>query len=204
MGLEAIYPKKKTSSPDKQHEIYPYLLKDININHSNQVWSSDITYIQMEKGFLYLVAIIDWFSRFVISWRISNTLETSFCSEVLLEALSKAKPEIFNTDQGSRYTAEQFTGILKERGIRISMDGRGRALDNVFVERLWRTVKYENIYLVDYASVPDLEMTPLKKGLFWRAEVESGILRQQWAFGQAQRRETHVPRKQPAPAVRFS
>ncbi len=147
MGLEAIYPKKKTSIADKQHKIYPYLLKGLDINRPNQVWSSDITYIQMEKGFLYLVAVIDWFSRYVVSWRISNTMDTSFCTEALLDALSKGKPEIFNTDQGSQFTSLDFTNCLKDNDVKISMDGRGRYLDNIFIERLWRSVKYEYVYL---------------------------------------------------------
>ena len=147
MGLEAIYPKKKTSIADKQHRIYPYLLKKLEISHPNQVWSSDITYIQMEKGFLYLVAVIDWFSRYVLSWRISNTLETAFCVDALQDALSKGKPEIFNTDQGSQFTSLDFTGCLLNNDIKISMDGKGRWFDNIFVERLWRSVKYEYVYL---------------------------------------------------------
>jgi len=147
MGLEAIYPKKKTSIVDKQHKVYPYLLKGLDINRPNQVWSTDITYIQMEKGFLYLVAIIDWYSRYVISWRISNTMETQFCIDALQEALGKGMPEIFNTDQGSQFTSLDFTGCLLDNGIQISMDGKGRCLDNIFVERLWRSVKYEYVYL---------------------------------------------------------
>lgn len=147
MGLAAIYPKKKTGLPNKQHKIYPYLLRNLEINRPNQVWSSDITYIQMEHGFLYLVAIIDWFSRYVVSWRISNTMEASFCIEALQEALTKGRPEIFNTDQGSQFTGAGFTGCLLGNDINISMDGRGRYLDNIFVERLWRSVKYEYVYL---------------------------------------------------------
>ena len=152
MGLEAIYPKKKTSIANNEHKIYPYLLKNLDIVRPNQVWSSDITYIQMEKGFLYLVAIIDWFSRYVVSWRISNTMETSFCTDALQEALSKGKPEIFNTDQGSQFTSHDFTGCLRDNDVKISMDGRGRYLDNIFVERLWRSVKYEYIYLNSIAD----------------------------------------------------
>ncbi len=147
MGLMAIYPKKKLSTANPDSKIYPYLLRNIPIERTNQVWSCDITYIPMEKGFLYLVAVIDWFSRFIISWRISNTLDASFCVEALQEALNKGKPDIFNTDQGSQFTSNDFTNCLKANNIQISMDGRGRCLDNVFVERLWRTVKQEYVYL---------------------------------------------------------
>ena len=147
MGLYAIYPKKRTSESNKQHKVYPYLLKGLKIDHPDQVWSTDITYIQMETGFLYLVAVLDWYSRYVISWRISNTMETSFCLDALEEALSKGKPEIFNTDQGSQFTSMDFTNCLLEHDVKISMDGRGRCFDNIFVERLWRTVKYEYVYI---------------------------------------------------------
>jgi len=147
MGLLAIYPKKNLSVPNLENKTYPYLLKNLEINRCNQVWSSDITYIPMEKGFLYLVAIIDWHSRYVISWRISNTLEASFCLEALQEALTKGKPEIFNTDQGSQFTSNDFTNYLITNNIQISMDGKGRCLDNIFVERLWRSVKYEYVFL---------------------------------------------------------
>jgi len=147
MGLLAIYPKKNLSVPNLENKTYPYLLKNLEINRCNQVWSSDITYIPMEKGFLYLVAIIDWHSRYVISWRISNTLEVSFCLEALQEALTKGKPEIFNTDQGSQFTSNDFTNYLITNNIQISMDGKGRCLDNIFVERLWRSVKYEYVFL---------------------------------------------------------
>lgn len=147
MGLHAIYPKKRLSIQNQAYKIYPYLLNDLPIVRANQVWSSDITYIPMEKGFLYLVAIIDWYSRYVLSWRISNTMETSFCLEALKEALLKGKPDIFNTDQGSQFTSHDFTGYLLKNSIQISMDGRGRCMDNIFVERLWRSVKYEYVYL---------------------------------------------------------
>jgi putative transposase len=156
MGLEAIYPRPRTTIPDLQHKKYPYLLHGLEITHPGQVWSTDITYIPMSHGFMYLVAIIDWYSRFVIAWQLSNTLDGSFCLDTLREALEQAQPEIFNTDQGVQFTALAFTGALAKAGIRISMDGRGRALDNIFVERLWRTVKYENIYIKDYATVPAL------------------------------------------------
>lgn len=147
MGLLAIYPKRNLSIPNLENKKYPYLLRNLEIERCNQVWSSDITYIPMEKGFLYLVAIIDWYSRYVVSWRISNTMEVSFCLEALQEALKKGKPEIFNTDQGSQFTSNYFTNCLSSNNIQISMDGKGRCLDNVFVERLWRSVKYEYVYL---------------------------------------------------------
>jgi len=147
MGLYAIYPKRNLSVPNLVHKTYPYLLKGLLIEQPNQVWSTDITYIPMQKGFLFLVAIIDWYSRYVISWRISNTLEVSFCLEALQEALSKGKPLIFNTDQGSQFTSFDFTNCLLKNNVKISMDGKGRCLDNIFVERLWRSVKYEYVYL---------------------------------------------------------
>lgn len=152
MGLEAIYPKQNLSRAAKQHFKYPYLLRNVKINHSNQVWSSDITYIRLAKGFVYLTSVIDWFSRYVLSWKLSNSLENSFCIDALEEALTKGKPEIFNTDQGVQYTSERFINYLEKEKIKISMDGKGRALDNIFVERLWRTVKYENIYLNNYEN----------------------------------------------------
>lgn len=155
LGLEAIYPKKNTSLRNQAHRIYPYLLRDIDIVRRNQVWSADITYIRLNHGFVYLAAIIDWHSRYVLSWRLSNTLDSDFCVEALEEALRNGLPEIFNTDQGSQFTSEAFTGLLLKNGIQISMDGKGRALDNVFVERLWRTVKYEDIYLNSYGSIPE-------------------------------------------------
>lgn len=150
MGLEAIYPKRRTTRPAKGHKIYPYLLRNLAVTRPNQVWASDITYVPLRHGFLYLVAVMDWYSRYVLSWRLSNTLEGTFCLEALEEALGHARPEIFNTDQGSQFTASSFTGRLEAAGVAISMDGRGRALDNVFVERLWRSVKYEEVYLKDY------------------------------------------------------
>jgi putative transposase len=156
MGIAAIYPKK-TTVPAAGHKIYPYLLRGVKIVRVNQVWSTDITYVPMQRGFMYLTAIMDWHSRYVLSWRVSNTLDTAFCLEALEEALGRwPAPEIFNTDQGSQFTSEAFTGRLAAAGIAISMDGRGRALDNVFIERLWRTVKYEDIYLKDYATVDEL------------------------------------------------
>lgn len=147
MGLEAIYCKPRLSIPDKAHKKYPYLLKGVKIERVNQVWSTDITYIPMEKGFMYLVAVIDWHSRYVISWKLSNSLDGVSCIEALEESLQYGKPEIFNTDQGAQFTSEKFTRVLEAQNIRISMDSRGRAIDNVFVERLWRTIKYEYVYL---------------------------------------------------------
>ncbi len=152
MGLEAIYPKRTTTRPAAGDKIYPYLLRNLPITRPDQVWASDITYIPLRHGFLYLTAVMDWFSRYVLAWRLSNTLEGSFCVEALDEALAGKRPEIFNSDQGSQFTAVAFTGRLEKCGVAISMDGRGRALDNVFVERLWRSVKYEEVYLKDYAD----------------------------------------------------
>jgi len=152
MGLQAIFPKRSLSRRNPDHRIYPYLLRGMEITHRNHVWSTDITYIQLSGGFLYLTAVIDWYSRFVLSWRLSNTLDNYSCIEALREALTYGTPEIFNTDQGSQFTSINFTDVLAEQGIKISMDGRGRALDNIFVERLWRSVKYENVYLNDYRN----------------------------------------------------
>lgn len=156
MGLEAIYPKPKLSAAGRGHRIYPYLLRDVRIERPDQVWSTDITYVPLASGFMYLAAIIDWFSRYVIAWRLSNTLEGWFCLEMLDEALSRGRPEVFNTDQGVQFTAQAWTDRLESAGVAVSMDGRGRCLDNVFVERLWRTVKYEDIYLWRYEDVPQL------------------------------------------------
>jgi putative transposase len=153
LGLAAIYPKPRLSQPGKGAERYPYLLRGVAITRPDQVWSTDITYIRMRRGFVYLVAVIDWFSRRVLAWRVSLTLETDFCLEALEEALARGTPEIFNSDQGSQFTSEAFTQRLKDAGVRISRDGKGRALDNIFVERLWRSVKYEEVYLKDYAGV---------------------------------------------------
>ena len=153
MGLHALYPKPRTTHPGKGHKIYPYLLKGLSIKHPNQVWSSDITYIPMAKGFMYLVAIMDWATRRVLSWRVSNTMDAEFCVEALKEALRRyGAPEIFNTDQGVQFTCEAFTGVLKDHKIAISMDAKARWVDNVFVERLWRSVKYEDVYLRAYES----------------------------------------------------
>jgi len=155
LGLEAVYPKPKLSQPDQGHKLYPYLLNGVEITRVNQVWSTDITYIRMAKGFLYLVAVMDWFSRFVLSWALSLTMELDFCLEALERALRWGRPEIFNSDQGSQFTSQKFTGVLAQRGVAISMDGRGRCLDNIFIERLWRSLKYEEVYLRDYTRVPE-------------------------------------------------
>lgn len=152
MGLETIYPKPRTTQAHPGHRIYPYLLRDVRITRVNQVWSTDITYVRLHSGFIYLVAVMDWFSRYVLSWAVSITMEVDFCLEALEQALGRATPDIFNSDQGSQFTSLEFTGRLETAGIRISMDGRGRALDNVFVERLWRTVKQEEVYLKDYRT----------------------------------------------------
>ena len=156
MGIRALYPKPRTSKPGKGHKIYPYLLRDLVIDRPNQVWATDISYIPMAKGFVYLVAVIDWYSRKVLSWRLSNSMDTDFCIDALEEALSRyGCPDIFNTDQGAQFTSEAFTDVLKEAGIDISMDGKGRWIDNVFVERLWRSVKYEEVYLKAYETVAE-------------------------------------------------
>ena len=156
MGIEAIYRKPNTSKPAQGHKIYPYLLRNVAVTRANQVWSTDISYIPMKRGFVYLIAVIDWFSRRVLSWKLSITMDVSFCLEALDEALKKyGKPEIFNTDQGSQFTSIDFTGRLKKEGIAISMDGKGRWCDNVFVERFWRSIKYEEVYLHAYDSVSE-------------------------------------------------
>ena len=155
MGLMAIYPSPKTSQPALSHKIYPYLLRGVAITRPNFVWSTDITYVRLAHGFVYLVAIMDWYSRYVLAWRLSNSLETHFCLEALDQALAGATPHIFNTDQGAQFTSLEFTSRLDQKGVHISMDGRGRALDNVFVERLWRSVKWEEVYVNSYQSVRD-------------------------------------------------
>jgi putative transposase len=155
MELEAIYPKPNLSKPGNGHKIYPYLLRGVSIDRPDQVWSTDITYIRLKHGFIYLVAIMDWFSRYVLNYGFSTTQDTDFCLTALHDSLKVATPEIFNSDQGSQFTSNAFTGMLKDAGIAISMDGRGRALDNVFVERLWRSVKYECVYLHDYETVQE-------------------------------------------------
>ena len=157
LGIEAIYPKPRLSRPAPEHRIYPYLLRELEIEHPNQVWCADITYIRMRRGFAYLVAVMDWFSRYVLSWRLSNTVDAAFCIDALDEALEAGAPEIFNTDQGSQFTGHDFTGRLDKAEVRISMDGRGRCFDNIFIERLWRSVKYEEVYLCDYADLHEAE-----------------------------------------------
>jgi putative transposase len=157
MGIEAVHPRPRTTAAAPGARASPYLLRDRALTHVDQVWSSDITYVPMRHGFMYLTAVIDWFSRYVLSWRLSNTLDGGFCLEAPDEALSRGKPEIFNTDQGSQFTSREYTGRLEAAGIAVSRDGRGRALDNVFVERLWRSVKYEDIYIKDYDRVCELE-----------------------------------------------
>lgn len=156
MGIETLYPKRNLSLANQAHKVYPYLLRNLSIDRPNQVWATDITYIPMQRGFVYLVAVIDWYSRKVLSWQLSTTLDTDFCVDALERAIERyGTPEIFNTDQGCQFTSEAFTGVLKAHDIRISMDGKGRWMDNVFVERLWRSVKYEEVYLKAYDSVAD-------------------------------------------------
>lgn len=152
MGLEAIYPKPRTTVAGAGHKVYPYLLRHLEVSRPDQVWSADITYVPLRSGFLYLMAILDWHSRYVLAWRLSNSLDTDFCLEALEEALARSRPEIFNTDQGVQFTSQEFTSRLESAAVAISMDGKGRALDNVFVERLWRSVKYEEVYLKDYVN----------------------------------------------------
>lgn len=153
MGIMAVYPRKRTSRPHPDHKIYPYLLRDVSVTRPDQVWCADLTYIRMVQGFVYLVAVMDWFSRYVLAWELSITLDSGFCVSALERALEISVPEIFNTDQGSQFTSEDFTGRLKEQGVRISMDGRGRFHDNIFIERLWRSVKYEEVYIHSYEKV---------------------------------------------------
>jgi putative transposase len=157
MGLEAIYPKPRLSARAAGHRVYPYLLRGVAVERPGQVWSADVTYVPLPGGFMYLAATIDWYSRLVVAWRLSNTLDGTFCLEMLEEALGRGRPEVFNTDQGVQFTAAAWAGRLESAGVRVSMDGRGRCLDNVFVERLWRSVKHEDVYLRGYETVPDLE-----------------------------------------------
>ncbi|MCJ7488283.1 MAG: IS3 family transposase, partial [Candidatus Aminicenantes bacterium] len=154
MGLEAIYPRPRLSANGPDHKVYPYLLKDVTADRPDQAWATDITYVRLAHGFVYLTAILDWYSRYVVSWELSTTLDSSFCLEALWRALRISKPEIFNTDQGPQFTSVDFTRCLLDEGIRVSMNGRGRVYDNIFVERLWRSVKYEEVYLHDYQTVP--------------------------------------------------
>lgn len=176
MGIEAIYPKPKTSFNNSQHKKYPYLLKDKKISSPDQAWAADITYISIEDGFGYLVAIMDWYSRYVLSWQVSNLLDTEFCLVALEKALSKKKPTIFNTDQGSQFTSNDFTGKLEKNNIQISMDGRGRVFDNIFIERLWRSVKQENIYPRGYENLKKLKIGLEKYFKFYNDErVHQGL-----------------------------
>lgn len=170
MGLEAVYPKPRLSLSSQAHKKYPYLLRDLTIEYCDQVWCTDITYIRMLHGFVYLVAIMDWHSRFVLSWRISTTLDTTFCIAALEEALKMSKPEIFNSDQGSQFTGLDFTGRLEKEAIRISMDSRGRFYDNIFVERLWRSVKYEEVYLYQYQTVSEARKGLARYFTFYNTE----------------------------------
>ncbi len=171
LGLAGMAPGPDTSRPHPQHKVYPYLLRGVAVTRPNQVWSTDITYIRLARGFVYLVAVIDWYSRKVLSWRISNTLDTAFCVDCLEEALTRyGNPEIFNTDQGCQFTADAFTDVLRSNNIAISMDGRGRALDNIFVERLWRSVKYEDVYLKGYANPMELMIGLTEYFVFYNGE----------------------------------
>ena len=155
LGVETIYPRKRLSFPNKEHQIYPYLLRDVTIDRPDIAWATDITYIRLKHGFIYLVAVMNIYSRYIVSWRISNTLETDFCCESLKEALERGNPEYFNTDQGSQFTSRDFTSILQEKKIKISMDGKGRVIDNIFIERFWRTLKYEEVYTKSYETVAE-------------------------------------------------
>lgn len=170
MGIQAIYPKPNLSKPHPSHKVYPYLLRGVKIKRCNQVWSTDITYLRMKNGFLYLTAVIDWYSRYIIAWKLSNSLDGLFCREVLLEALKKGMPDMFNTDQGAQYTSIEFTKILVEAGIQISMDGRGRAIDNVWIERFWRTIKQEEVYIRDYVNGRDAHQSLEKYFYFYNEE----------------------------------
>jgi putative transposase len=167
MGLEAIYPKPRLSAAGGNHRVYPYLLRGVRIERPDQVWSTDITYVPLAHGFMYLAATIDWYSRYVLAWRLSNTLDGDFCLEMLEEALGRGRPEIFNTDQGVQFTAQAWTGRLEAAGVQVSMDGKGRCLDNVFVERLWRSLKYEDIYPNCYEAVPALRAGLLRYFTFY-------------------------------------
>lgn len=177
MGLQAIYPRPRTSTPNPEHKVYPYLLRDVAVTRPNQVWATDITYVPMAQGFMYLVAVIDWYSRKVLAFRVSNSLEAGFCVEALKEALARhGSPEIFNTDQGSQFTSQAFTGVLEAAGVRISMDGKGRCYDNILVERLWRTVKYEYLYLHAFEGGHDLR-DGLRSWVAWynRERLHQGL-----------------------------
>ena len=195
MGLRAIYRSPRTSQPAPQRRVYPYLLGKAKITRPNQVWAADITYLPMARGFLYLVAVMDWHSRYVVSWRLFNTLEAGFCVEALSEAMDRGRPEVFNTDQGSQFTSQEFTQVLQDHGVKISMDGKGRYADNIFVERLWRTVKYEEVYLKAYASAGEArrEQCSLRAG---RPKMKSqqlgGGRRKQTWYLMRERRDPHL------------
>ncbi len=177
MGLAGMAPGPATSKPNPGHKVYPYLLRGVAVTRPNQVWSTDITYIRLARGFAYLVAIIDWYSRKVLSWRISNSMDAAFCVDCLEDALRHhGRPEVFNSDQGSQFTSGAFTGVLKREGVAISMDGRGRALDNIFVERLWRNVKYEDVYLKGYANMAELTLGLAQYFAFYNAERPHQVL----------------------------
>jgi putative transposase len=170
MGIRGVLPRRGTSQRAPGHTVYPYLLRGVEIRRVDQVWSTDITYVPLRQGFMYLVAVMDWYSRYVLAWELSNSLDSSFCVEAVRAALAGRRPEIFNTDQGTQFTAQAFVEVLTSAGVRISMDGRGRALDNVFIERLWRSVKYEDIYLRDYETVPDLYRGLIRYFRYYNAE----------------------------------
>ena len=188
MGIEGLSPKRRTTLQNAGHQVYPYLLRDLKIERPNQVWCSDITYIPMRHGFMYLVAVLDWFSRHVLSWRLSNSMDADFCIEALNDALQTATPEIFNTDQGAQFTSREHTEKLKSHGVAISMDGKGRAIDNVMIERLWRTLKYEEVYLKEYTTGTDLY-----KGL-----------RRYFDFYTRERKHSSLDRQTPAEVYRSS
>ena len=204
MGLEAVYPKPRTSVPGTPARRYPYLLRNLEITRPNQVWSADITYVPLRRGFLYLVAVLDWYSRYVLSWRLSNSLDERFCVAALEESLAMGSPEIFNTDQGVQFTARRFVGRLEESGILVSWDGRGRALDNVFVERLWRTVKYEEIYLKAYADGTEGRESLEHYFPFYNRERPHQSLgyRTPWEVHRAgaKKRKSHMASGQPEPS----
>ena len=189
MGIEALGPKPRTSKPAPGHKVYPYLLRDLTIERPNQVWAADITYIPIGRGFLFLVAVIDWASRAVLSWRLSNTMDASFCVAALEEALARyGKPEIFNTDQGSQFTSAAFTGTLIEAGVRVSMDGRGRWMDNVFIERVWRSLKHEDVYLKGYADGREAKAGIGEYFAFYNEQRSSGARLSRADGGVARRR----------------
>jgi putative transposase len=198
MGLEVVYPRPKTTVPGQGHKVYPYLLRDVAITRPNQVWSTDITYVPMAQGFLYLTAIMDWYSRFVLAWRLSNSMDVRFCLETLEEALAKGQPEIFNSDQGVQFTSQPYTQRLEAAGVALSMDGKGRCLDNVFVERLWRSVKYEEIYLKAYQDGIQAEEELRSYFAFYSCERPHQALdyRTPWAVYQDGRGRVVPPRGQ--------